>query len=96
MPTSFKLVFTGDCKMTDFGNGFRGIGVSQGTFRAYLQDKTAYPLITEIDGGHCTVTLAQNRTEPTGQYVDWAAMGVGLFPVLKPVPRLAHNIIEVS
>ena len=82
LPTSFKLVFTGDCKMTDFGNGFRGIGVSQGTFRAYLQDKTAYPLITEIDGGHCTVTLAQNRTEPAGQYVDWSAMGVGLFPVL--------------
>ena len=82
LPTTFKLEFTGNCDMTAFGNGFRGIGVSQGTFRAYLQDKTAYPLITEIDGGHCTVTLAQNRTEPTGQYVDWAAMGVGLFPVL--------------
>ena len=82
LPTTFKLEFTGNCDMTAFGNGFRGIGVSQGTFRAYLQDKTAYPLITEIDGGHCTVTLAQNRTEPTGQYVDWAAMGIGLFPVL--------------
>ena len=82
MPTSFRLVFIDNCDMREFGNGFRGIGVSQGTFRAYLQDPTAYPLITEIDGGHCTVTLAQNRTEPTGQYVDWAAMGVGLFPVL--------------
>ena len=82
LPTTFKLEFTGNCDMTAFGNGFRGIGVSQGTFRAYLQDKTAYPLITEIDGGHCTVTLAQNRTEPAGQYVDWSAMGVGLFPVL--------------
>ena len=82
MPTSFRLEFTGSCDMTAFGNGFRGIGVSQGTFRAYLQDSTAYPLITEIDGGHWTVTLAQNRTEPTGQYVDWSAMGVGLFPVL--------------
>ena len=82
MPTSFRLEFTGSCDMTAFGNGFRGIGVSQGTFRAYLQDSTAYPLITEIDGGHWTVTLAQNRTEPAGQYVDWAAMGVGLFPVL--------------
>ena len=82
LPTTFKLEFTGNCDMTAFGNGFRGIGVSQGTFRAYLQDPTAYPLITEIDGGGCIVTLAQNRTEPTGQYVDWAAMGVGLFPVL--------------
>ena len=82
LPTTFKLEFTGNCDMTAFGNGFRGIGVSQGTFRAYLQDSTVYPLITEIDGGHWTVTLAQNRTEPAGQYVDWAAMGVGLFPVL--------------
>ena len=82
LPTTFKLEFTGSCDMTAFGNGFRGIGVSQGTFRAYLQDSTVYPLITEINGGGCTVTLAQNRTEPTGQYVDWAAMGVGLFPVL--------------
>ncbi len=82
LPTTFKLEFTGNCDMTAFGNGFRGIGVSQGTFRAYLQNATAYPLITEINGGHCTVTLTQNRTEPTGQYVDWAAMGVGLFPVL--------------
>ena len=82
MPTSFKLVFSGDCNMERFGNGFRGIGVSQGTFRAYLQDPNAYPLITEIDGGRWTVTLAQNRTEPKGQYVDWAAMGTGLFPIL--------------
>ena len=81
LPTRFKLVFNGDCNMTDFGNGFRGIGVSQGTFRAYLND---YPEITGINGkDHTfTVTLAQTRTEPTGQYVDWAAMGVGLFPVL--------------
>lgn len=82
LPTTFKLEFTGNCDMTAFGNGFRGIGVSQGTFRAYLQDRDAYPLITEIDGRRYTVTLAQNRTEPDKQYVDWAAMGVGLFPVL--------------
>ena len=82
LPPTFKLVFTGNCNMTDFGNGFRGIGVSQGTFRAYLADSNAYPFITEIDGGGSTVTLAQNRAEPAGQYVDWSAMGAGLFPVL--------------
>ena len=42
---SWKLVFTGDCNMTSFGNGFRGIGVSQGTFRAYLND---YPVILSL------------------------------------------------
>ena len=80
LPTSFQLVFIGDCDMRKFGNGFRGIGVSQGTFRAYL--KNDYPEITGIDGGNNTVTLAQTREEPNGEAADWAAMGVGLFPVL--------------
>lgn len=79
LPTSFQLVFTGNCDMTSFGNGFRGIGVSQGTLRAYLND---YPEITRIDGGGKTVTLAQTREEPKGEQANWAAMGVGLFPVL--------------
>lgn len=79
LPTSFQLVFTGNCDMASFGNGFRGIGVSQGTFRAYLND---YPVITGIDGGGFTVALAQTREEPNGEAADWAAMGVGLFPVL--------------
>ena len=79
LPTSFQLVFTGNCDMTSFGNGFRGIGVSQGTLRAYLND---YPEITGIDGGGHTVTLSQTREEPKGEQANWAAMGVGLFPVL--------------
>ena len=82
LPTSFQLVFTGNCDMTSFGNGFRGIGVSQGTFRAYLND---YPVITGINGGGFTVMLAQTREARKAPYVEpaeWSAMGVGLFPVL--------------
>ena len=82
VPRSFQLVFNGDCNMTDFGNGFRGIGVSHGTFRAYLND---YPVITRINGGNKTVTLAQTREarkELNVEPPEWSAMGVGLFPVL--------------
>lgn len=93
---SWKLVFTGDCDMRELGNGFRGIGVSQGTFRAYLQDPTAYPFITEINGGGCTVTLAQTRAEPNGQHVDWAAMGAGLFPVLNAGPALSVHDLTLT
>ena len=82
LPTSFQLVFTGDCNMTDFGNGFRGIGVSQGTFRAYLNDYPVITGITGIDGKIFTVTLSQTREEPNGEAADWSIMGVGLFPVL--------------
>lgn len=96
LPTSFKLVFTGSCDMSAFGNGFRGIGVSQGTFRAYLRDTTAYPLITEIDGGGCTVTLAQTRAEPMKQYVDWAAMGAGLFPILNADANLSIHSLTLA
>ena len=96
LPTSFKLVFSGDCDMTAFRNGFRGIGVSQGTFRAYLTDATVYPLITEIDGGGHTVTLAQTRAEPTGQYVDWSAMGAGLFPILNASTSLSIHDLTLA
>ena len=90
---SWKLVFTGDCNMTSFGNGFRGIGVSQGTFRAYLND---YPVITGIDGGGHTVTLAQTREERDGELADWAAMGVGLFPVLNAGQSLVVQNLHLT
>ena len=95
LPTSFQLVFTGDCNMTDFGNGFRGIGVSQGTFRAYLND---YPVITGINGKDrtFTVTLAQTREEPKGEQADWAAMGVGLFPVLNAGQSLVVQNLHLT
>ena len=90
---SWKLVFTGDCDMTSFGNGFRGIGVSQGTFRVYLND---YPEITGIDGGGHTVTLSQTREEPKGEAADWAAMGVGLFPVLNAGQSLVVQNLHLT
>ena len=95
LPKRFKLVFkvNGDFNMTSFGNGFRGIGVSQGTFRAYLND---YPEITGIDGGNNTVTLAQTREEPNGEATDWAAMGVGLFPVLNAGQSLVVQNLHLT
>ena len=96
LPTAFKLEFTSSCDMTGFGNGFRGIGVSQGTFRYYLKESAGFPLITEVNGNGCTVTLNQTRNEPTRQYVDWAAMGTGLFPILNAGPALSVHDLTLA
>lgn len=96
LPTAFKLEFIDHCNMTDFGNGFRGIGVSQGTFRYYLKESAGFPRITEVNGNGYTVTLNQTRQEPTRQYVDWAAMGVGLFPILNAGPALSVHDLTLT
>ena len=96
LPTAFKLEFADDCNMTAFGNGFRGIGVSQGTFRYYLKESFGFPRITEVDGNGYTVTLNQTRQEPTRQYVDWAAMGAGLFPILNAGSALSIHDLTLT
>ncbi len=75
------LEFTGDCDMTSFGNGFRGIGTSHGSFGDY-------PLVLGIQGNSHTITLAQNRNELFFPSVSWSALAVGLFPVLNAGPGL--------
>lgn len=96
LPTAFKLEFADDCNMTAFGNGFRGIGVSQGTFRYYLKESAGFPRITEVNGKGHTVTLNQTRQEPTRQYVDWAAMGAGLFPILNAGSALSIHDLTLT
>ena len=75
------LEFKGDCDMTDYGNGFRGIGTSHGSFGNY-------PLILGIQGNKHTITLAQDRKEQFFPNVSWSALAVGLFPVLNAGPSL--------
>lgn len=75
------LTFDGDCNMTDYGNGFRGIGTSHGSFGDY-------PLICGIQGNGRTITLAQDRNELFFPNVSWSALAVGLFPVLNAGPSL--------
>ena len=80
LATPFSITITADCDMRSYKNGFRGIGVSQGTIRAYGNE--LLPL-SRIDGSGCTVTLAQNRQEVSGENAVWASMGTGLFPILR-------------
>ena len=75
------LEFKGDCDMTEYRNGFRGIGTSHGSFGNY-------PLILGIQGNKHTITLAQDRKEQFFPNVSWSALAVGLFPVLNAGPSL--------
>ena len=94
--TVLTIIFNADCNMESYRNGFRGIGVSQGTFRNYIPEENCYPKIAEIDGNGCTVTLGQNRSEPSGQDTDWAAMGTGLFPVLNAGANLSVHDLTLA
>ena len=94
--TVLTIIFNADCNMESYGNGFRGIGVSQGTFRNYIPEGNCYPMIAEINGNGCTVTLGQNRSEPSWQDTDWAAMGTGLFPVLNAGANLSVHDLTLA
>lgn len=76
-PVSIQLA--ADCNMSDYGNGFRGIGTSYGT-NANENNNDRLLQVSAIDGGSHTVTLKQNRRE----YMNdaWTAIGSGLFPML--------------
>lgn len=83
IPNSMTLSFTADCDMRSFGNGFRGIGVSHGKIGDNGYSSDVYPIITSLDAGNHTITLAQSVTEPAGQSPLWSRMGAGLFPVMR-------------
>ena len=83
------LTFDGDCDMTEYRNGFRGIGTSHGSFGDY-------PLICGIQGKNHTITLAQDRNELFFPNVSWSALAVGLFPVLNAGPSLTVQDLTLS
>ena len=83
------LTFDSDCDMREFGNGFRGIGTSHGSFGDY-------PLICGIQGKNHTITLAQDRKEQFFPNVSWSALAVGLFPVLNAGPSLTVQDLTLS
>lgn len=81
LPTDpYSIKINADCDMTEFKNGFRGIGVSQGMLKNYGNEILQ---LTGIDGDSHTITLNQNRNEVNGENEAWASMGAGLFPILR-------------
>lgn len=79
--SAISLVLSKDCDMTDYGNGFRGIGTSYGAHNN--GDNNRLLQISAIDGGDYTVTLNQNRREYLVEMNSWVSIGTGLFPQLR-------------
>ena len=77
---AISIVLTSDCKMTDFGNGFRGIGGSYGAIGSTQRQIK----LTSFKGNSYIITLGQDRKEYTAESEHWTTLGTGLFPVLNP------------
>ena len=70
-----SIELTGNCNMTNYGNGFRGIGTSYSANDNY----TRLIKVNQLDGGSKEVTLAQNRKEYLDEGSNWTSIGTGLF-----------------
>lgn len=78
-----KIELTGDCDMTSFRNGFRGIGGSYGSISS-VGRLLNVSSISSFETNKFTITLEQSRKEYTKEAQSWTSLGAGLFPVLNP------------
>lgn len=72
--SSIQIELEKDCDMTEYGNGFRGIGTSYGDNRLLN--------VGSLDGQNQKVILNQNRQEYTAESGKWVSRGAGLFTQL--------------
>ena len=77
--------FTADCDMTDYGNGFRGIGgsyvcINVGTPADYTRQLHIQTVDgKKSDGNRAVITLNQQRNEYVTEKNKWTVSGSGLF-----------------
>ena len=82
MAGPFQLTFTGDCDVSNMGNGFRGLGGSYGTTSSNRM--LTVSSVTSTQGNTFLIKLGQNRWEYANEAESWSSIGAGLFPVLNP------------
>lgn len=80
---AISIELTGNCDMSNYGNGFRGLGGSYGGISSGNR-LLKVSSIASTENRRYTVTLQQNRKEYTDEYQTWTTLGTGLFPVLNP------------
>lgn len=100
--TAHKVYFTADCDMSDYGNGFRGIGTSyQDNGDAIHDIKNRTLKITTIVGDkettNRTITLAREVKEYTSEEkTGWWTQGIGLFPVINIAGTTTVQYLTIS
>lgn len=94
LPRTMDLVIAGNCDVSGYGNGFRGIGVTcgprevssgtgtgTGTGGSRSYPASCYIRFSSITGGGA-VHMQQNRKEYSDGSIRWSCHATGLFPVL--------------
>ena len=100
--TAHKVYFTADCDMSDYGNGFRGIGTSyQDNGDAIHDIKNRTLKITTIVGDkgttNRTIRLAREVKEYTSEEkTGWWTQGIGLFPVINIADITTVQYLTIS
>lgn len=93
--TGFKLLFTADCDMTDYGNGFRGIGTTYQDNKSTNIRFRTMSLSGTIgsDSQVVNITYYRDVREYTIEGKDgWWAQGIGLFTALNLATNAAVTV----
>lgn len=70
---SLSLTLAGNCDVSGYGNGFRGIGADHGSNHRALK-------LLAADGNGHTITMAQNLFQYAEESNGWRLIAAGLFP----------------
>ena len=94
--------FTADCDMTDYGNGFRGIGgsyvcISVGSPNDYTRQLHIQTVDgKKSDGNRAVITLNQQRNEYVTEKNKWTVSGSGLFLAVRNAPDATFSNLILS
>lgn len=92
---AFPIELTGNCDMTNYGNGFRGIGGSYGTIGSENR-LLKVSSISSSSGSKFTITLQQDRKEYADESQAWTTLGAGLFTVLNPATEFTAERLTLA
>lgn len=94
--------FTADCDMTDYGNGFRGIGgsyvcINVGTPNDYTRQLHLQGADgKKSDGNRAVITLNQQRNEYVTEKNKWTVSGSGLFLAVRNAAQSTFSNLILS
>ena len=74
----FHIYLDGNCDVSGFKNGFRGIGTSYGAKTSDGKNKRLLRVML-FDGNNYTVNLDQDRKEYLDEAGSWISVGTGMF-----------------
>lgn len=102
LSAAHSVTFTADCDMTDYGNGFRGIGTTyqdNGDKDHDIKNRTLKITTTvgDKETTNRTITLVREVKEYTSEEkTGWWTQGIGLFPVINIAGTTTVQYLTIS